>query len=65
MRNLGNAKQAPPAGYTEEGLRGERVVYTAKPSGQAEASLTSTEISDSGFTVENLQHDLAAARPDG
>ena len=39
-------------------VEGERVVYTAKPSGQAEASFTSTEISDSGFTVENLQHDF-------
>jgi len=37
---------------------GGRLVYTALPSGQAEASFTSTEVSDSGFTVENLQHDF-------
>jgi hypothetical protein len=37
---------------------GSRLVYTALPSGQVMASFTSTEISDSGFTVENLQHDF-------
>lgn len=37
---------------------GGGLVYTALPSGQAEASFTSTELSDSGFTVENLQHDF-------
>ena len=37
---------------------GDRVVYTALPSGQAEASFTSTAVTDSGFTVENLQHDF-------
>lgn len=37
---------------------GDRLVYTALPSRQAEASFTSVEISDSGFTVENAQHDF-------
>ncbi len=37
---------------------GGRLVYTALPSGQAETSFSSTEVSDSGFTVENLQHDF-------
>jgi hypothetical protein len=37
---------------------GGRLIYTALPSSQAEASFTSTELSDSGFTVENLQHDF-------
>jgi hypothetical protein len=35
-----------------------RVVYTALPSGQREASFTSVAVSDSGFTVENLEHDF-------
>lgn len=35
-----------------------RLVYTAHPSGQAEASFTSVEVSDSGFTVANLAHDF-------
>jgi len=37
---------------------GGRLVYTALPSGQAEASFTSTEVSDSGFTVQNPEHDF-------
>ena len=35
-----------------------RLVYTANPSGQAEASFTSTEVTDSSFVVENPQHDF-------
>ncbi len=35
-----------------------RLVYTAHPSGQAEASFTSTEVTDSSFVVENLAHDF-------
>jgi hypothetical protein len=35
-----------------------RLVYTAHPSGQAEASFTSVEVSDSGFTVANPAHDF-------
>ncbi len=37
---------------------GGKVVYTALPSGQAETRFTSTEVSDSGFVVENLAHDF-------
>lgn len=37
--------------------QGPGLVYTALPSGQAEA-FTSTAVSDSGFAVENLQHDF-------
>lgn len=37
---------------------GDRVVYTALPWSQAETSFGSVEISDSGFTVENRQHDF-------
>lgn len=39
-------------------VRDGKVVYTALPSGQAEASFTATMVSDSGFTVENLAHDF-------
>ncbi len=35
-----------------------RLVYTALPSGQAEASFTSVEVSDSGFAVANSEHDF-------
>ena len=35
-----------------------RLIYTANPSGQAEASFTSVEVSDSGFTVANPAHDF-------
>jgi len=35
-----------------------RLIYTARPSGQAEASFTATAISDSGFTVTNPEHDF-------
>jgi hypothetical protein len=35
-----------------------RLVFTANPSGQAEASFTSTEVTDSTFVVENLKHDF-------
>jgi hypothetical protein len=34
------------------------LIYTSLPSGQTEASFTSTAVTDSGFTVENLQHDF-------
>ena len=34
------------------------LVYTSLPSGQTEASFTSTVTTDSSFTVENLQHDF-------
>jgi hypothetical protein len=37
---------------------GERLVYTARPSGQAEASFTSTLLDDSGVTFSNPQHDF-------
>jgi hypothetical protein len=35
-----------------------KLVYTSLPSGQTEASFTSTLVTDSSFTVENLQHDF-------
>jgi hypothetical protein len=35
-----------------------RLVYTSLPSGQTETSFTSTAVTDSSFTVENLQHDF-------
>lgn len=35
-----------------------RLVYTSLPSGQTEASFTSTVVTDSSFTVENLLHDF-------
>lgn len=35
-----------------------KLVYTALPSGQREASFTSVQVSDSGFAVENRQHDF-------
>ena len=35
-----------------------KLVYTSLPSGQTEASFTSTALTDSSFTVENLQHDF-------
>jgi hypothetical protein len=35
-----------------------KLVYTATPSGQQTASFTSTEITDSSFTVENPEHDF-------
>lgn len=35
-----------------------RLVYTSLPSGQTEASFTSTAVTDSSFTVENLEHDF-------
>lgn len=34
------------------------VVYTAIPSGQVETDFTSTEVTDSSFTVENPTHDF-------
>lgn len=37
---------------------GERLVYTAIPSGQTETDFRSTAVSDSAFTVENLEHDF-------
>jgi hypothetical protein len=35
-----------------------KLVYTSLPSGQTEASFTSTVLTDSSFTVENPQHDF-------
>lgn len=35
-----------------------RLIYTAVPSGQKEASFVAVAISDSGFTVTNPQHDF-------
>lgn len=37
---------------------GGKLVYTATPSGQQTASFTSTIVTDTSFTVENLQHDF-------
>lgn len=34
------------------------LVYTSLPSGQSEASFAATQVTDSGFTVENPQHDF-------
>ncbi len=47
-------------GYEHLRIRvdGDQIVYTAIPSGQAEADFRSVEVSDSGFTVENLEHDF-------
>lgn len=39
-------------------LEGARLVYTARPSGQAEASFWSEEVTDSSFTVANPAHDF-------
>jgi len=39
-------------------LDGGKLVYTASPSGQATATFTATSVTDSSFTVENLQHDF-------
>lgn len=39
-------------------VRDGRLVYTASPSGQATAEFTEAALSDSGFTVENPQHDF-------
>jgi hypothetical protein len=39
-------------------VRDGKVVYTALPSGQQMTDFTATAVSDSGFTVENLQHDF-------
>ena len=39
-------------------LNGERLVYTAIPSGQSEAEFTATSLTDRGFTVENPAHDF-------
>ena len=39
-------------------LEGAKLVYTASPSGQPTASFTSTAVTDTSFTVENLQHDF-------
>ena len=38
--------------------RGDTVTYTAIPSGQRETVFRATQISDSGFTVENPVHDF-------
>ena len=38
--------------------RDSGLVYTALPSGQSEASFPSVAVDESGFTVENLQHDF-------
>jgi hypothetical protein len=39
-------------------VEGARLVYTARPSGQAEASFRSEEVTDSSFTVANPAHDF-------
>ena len=39
-------------------LEGGKLVYTASPSGQRTTSFSSTAVTDSSFTVENLQHDF-------
>jgi hypothetical protein len=39
-------------------LEGTRLVYTARPSGQAEASFRSEGVTDSSFTVANPAHDF-------
>jgi hypothetical protein len=39
-------------------IDGEQLVYTAIPSGQTETAFRSTALGDSGFTVENPQHDF-------
>lgn len=39
-------------------LENGRLLYTARPSGQAEATFTSTEATASGFVVANPQHDF-------
>lgn len=37
---------------------GDRLLYVAWPQGQGETGFTSTVLTDSGFTVENLAHDF-------
>jgi hypothetical protein len=37
---------------------GDGLVYTAVPSGQRETDFRSVAVTDSGFVVENLQHDF-------
>lgn len=37
---------------------GEGLVYTARPSGQAEAAFRSEQVSDTGFVVANPAHDF-------
>ena len=44
--------------YMRIWAEGNRIVFTAIPSGQAEADFRSVAVSDSGFTVENLEHDF-------
>ncbi len=39
-------------------VEGGKLVYTATPSGQRTASFSSTSVTDSSFSVENLQHDF-------
>lgn len=39
-------------------VEGGKLVYTATPSGQQTVSFTSTSVTDTSFTVENLQHDF-------
>ncbi len=39
-------------------VEGGNLVYTASPSGQQTASFTSVNVTDTSFTVENLQHDF-------
>ncbi len=47
-------------GYEHLRIRtdGDHIVYTAIPSDQAETDFRSVAVSDSGFTVENLEHDF-------
>ena len=39
-------------------LAGDTLVYTASPSGQAEAAFRSTEVTENGFAVANPAHDF-------
>lgn len=39
-------------------VEGNQLVYTSKPSGQTETVFRSTSVSESGFTLENPQHDF-------
>ena len=47
-------------GYEHLRIRtdGDHIVYTAIPSDQAETDFRSVAVGDSGFTVENLEHDF-------
>lgn len=40
------------------GVEGDRLIYTARPSDQPEASFRSEQVTDSSFTVANPTHDF-------